>query len=121
MPSGDKVRQGDRRTPEGDFYIFTKNDKSAYYLSLGLSYPNRAAAERGSRDHLINRREFDAIVNALHAKKAPPQNTLLGGDIYIHGNGARSDWTWGCVALENEDIRELFDAIVVGTPVTIKP
>src|ERR1700720_1598542 len=49
-PSGDKVRQGDRRTPEGDFYIFTKNDKSAYYLSLGLSYPNGPAAERGLRD-----------------------------------------------------------------------
>src|ERR1700730_8000146 len=39
-PSGDKVREGDRRTPEGDFYIFTKNDQSAYFLSLGLSYPN---------------------------------------------------------------------------------
>jgi murein L,D-transpeptidase YafK len=120
-PTGDKVRQGDRRTPEGDFYIFTKNDKSAYYLSLGLSYPNRAAAERGLRDHLIDRTQFEAIVGALRAKKAPPQNTLLGGDIYIHGNGAGSDWTWGCVALENDDIRELFDAITVGTPVTIEP
>jgi len=38
-PVGDKVREGDRRTPEGDFYIFTKNSKSAFYLSLGLSYP----------------------------------------------------------------------------------
>src|SRR5262245_29592484 len=35
-PVGDKVRQGDRRTPEGDFYVFTKNDKSAFYLSLGV-------------------------------------------------------------------------------------
>jgi lipoprotein-anchoring transpeptidase ErfK/SrfK len=48
-------------------------------------------------------------------------NTALGGDIYIHGNGASSDWTWGCVALENENIRELFNAVRVGTPVTIKP
>src|SRR5215471_434725 len=49
-PTGDKVQEGDRRTPEGDFYIFTKNDKSAYYLSLGLSYPNAAHAQRGLRD-----------------------------------------------------------------------
>jgi lipoprotein-anchoring transpeptidase ErfK/SrfK len=60
-------------------------------------------------------------LRALKTKKTPPQNTALGGDIYIHGNGAGSDWTWGCVALENEDIRELFDATRVGTPVVIEP
>jgi murein L,D-transpeptidase YafK len=120
-PIGDKVRAGDRRTPEGDFYVFTKNDKSAFYLSLGLSYPNTAHAERGLRDGLITRAQYDAITHALRAKKTPLQNTHLGGDIYIHGNGAQSDWTWGCVALENEDIRELFDAVSVGTPVTIEP
>jgi murein L,D-transpeptidase YafK len=120
-PVGDKVRQGDRRTPEGDFYIFTKNDKSAYYRSLGLSYPNAAHADRGVRDGLINRAQQEAIVRALRAKKTPPQNTLLGGDIYIHGNGAQNDWTWGCVALENADMLELFQAAPVGTPVTIEP
>lgn len=120
-PSGDKVRAGDRRTPEGEFYIFTKNDRSAFYLSLGLSYPNTAHAARGLRAGLITRAQYDAIVGALRAKKTPPQNTHLGGDIYIHSNGAQSDWTWGCVALENEDIRELFGAVSVGTPVTIEP
>src|SRR2546422_3625427 len=117
-PVGDKVRQGDRRTPEGDFNIFTKNDKSAFYLSLGVSYPNATHAERGLRDGLITKAQYDAIMRALKAKKTPPQNTRLGGDIYIHGNGAQSDWTWGCAALENEDIRELFKAMNVGTPVT---
>jgi murein L,D-transpeptidase YafK len=120
-PDGDKVRQGDRRTPLGEFYIFTKNGKSAFYLSLGLSYPNAAHAERGLRDGLITQTQYSAIMRALRAKKAPPQNTALGGDIYIHGNGAQSDWTWGCVALENEDIRELFEAVSIGTPVTIEP
>jgi murein L,D-transpeptidase YafK len=120
-PTGDKVRQGDRRTPEGDFYIFTKNDKSAFYLSLGVSYPNAAHANRGLRDGLISKSQYDAITRALKLKKTPPQNTALGGDIYIHGNGAGSDWTWGCVALENNDIRELFNAATVGTPVTILP
>ena len=120
-PVPDKKRQGDRATPEGDFYIFTKNDKSAFYLSLGISYPNAEDAERGLRDGLISRGAHDAIVKAIKRKATPPQNTALGGDIYIHGNGAGSDWTWGCVALENGDVKELFDAVPVGTPVRIKP
>src|SRR5258707_2083334 len=120
-PVGDKVRAGDRRTPEGEFYIFTKNERSAFYLSLGLSYPNATHAGRGLRDGLITGVQYDAITRALRAKKTPLQNTHLGGDIYIHGNGAQSDWTWGCVALENEDIRELFDAVSIGTPVVIEP
>ncbi len=120
-PVGDKARAGDRRTPEGDFYIFTKNSKSAFYLSLGLSYPNAAHAQRGLRDGLITKVQYDEIIRALQAKRRPPQNTALGGDIYIHGNGAQSDWTWGCVALENEDIRELFEAAKVGMTVTIEP
>jgi murein L,D-transpeptidase YafK len=120
-PKGDKVRQGDRRTPEGDFYVFTRNDKSAFYLSLGVSYPNAAHADRGLRDGLISKSQHDAILRALKSKKTPPQNTALGGDIYIHGRGASSDWTWGCVALEDNDIRELFNVTTVGTPVTILP
>jgi murein L,D-transpeptidase YafK len=120
-PDGDKVRQGDRRTPEGDFYIFVKNDKSAFYLSLGISYPNAEHAARGLRDGLINKAQYDSIIRALKAGKTPPQHTALGGDIYIHGNGARSDWTWGCVALEDSEVRELFNAVSVGTPVRIEP
>ena len=60
------------------------------------------------------------ITRALRVKKGPPQNTLLGGDIYIHGRGAGSDWTWGCVALDDKDIRELFDVVPIGTPVKIE-
>jgi murein L,D-transpeptidase YafK len=120
-PVDDKKREGDRCTPEGDFYVFVKNPKSAYYLSLGISYPNIEDAERGLRDGLITRAQRDQIVRAIRAKTTPPQNTALGGEIYIHGNGAKSDWTWGCVALENEDIGELYKAVEVGIPVTIKP
>ncbi len=120
-PVADKKQEGDRCTPEGEFYIFTKNSKSAYYLSLGLSYPNAEDADRGLRDGLITKTECDAIRAAIRKKTMPPQNTKLGGEIYIHGHGAGSDWTWGCVALENEDVRELYDAVSVGTPVSIVP
>jgi murein L,D-transpeptidase YafK len=120
-PVDDKQREGDRATPEGEFYIFTKNPKSAYYLSLGISYPNIGDAERGLRTGLITRAQHNQIVNAIKRKAGPPQYTPLGGLIYIHGNGAGSDWTWGCVALENEDIKELYRSVDIGTPVAIKP
>lgn len=120
-PVEDKRIEGDGRTPEGEFYIFTKNPKSAYYLSLGLSYPNIEDARRGFRARLITKAQHDEIVRAIQRKQTPPQYTRLGGLIYIHGNGAQSDWTLGCVALENGDIRELYDAVDVGTPVIIKP
>src|SRR3954468_6597348 len=54
-PAGDKVKQGDGRTPEGDFYVCMKSEKSKFYLSLGLSYPNTEDAERGLREGLITR------------------------------------------------------------------
>lgn len=120
-PAGDKEKQGDGKTPEGEFYIFTKNDRSKFYLSLGVSYPNAEAARRGLRDKIITKAQHDQIVKAIADKRAPPQNTALGGEIYIHGGGSREDWTWGCAALENADIKEIFDAVSVGTPVKIEP
>jgi murein L,D-transpeptidase YafK len=120
-PVADKQREGDGATPEGEFYVFVKNNKSAYYLSLGISYPNVEDADRGLRDGLINETEHAAILDAIRKKKAPPQYTKLGGLIYIHGNGSSKDWTWGCVALENNEMKKLYDAVTVGTPVTIKP
>ena len=120
-PFADKQRERDGATPEGDFYVFVKNSRSAYYLSLGISYPNAEDAERGLRDGLINKAQYYAIIEAIRKKAAPPQYTGLGGLIYIHGHGASSDWTLGCVALENEHIKELYDAVSVGTPVKILP
>lgn len=119
-PVDDKIKAGDRRTPEGEFYICRKNAQSKFYLSLELSYPNKRHADRGLRAGLITRSQYNQIVAALERKGVPLQNTHLGGELFIHGNGSSSDWTWGCVALEDKDIRELFDAIPVGTPVTIE-
>lgn len=120
-PVGDKEIEGDGKTPLGDFYVFTKNDQSRFYLSLGLSYPNTDDAIRGLRENLITQAEYDEIVRAIAEKRMPPQNTALGGEIYIHGGGTAKDWTWGCVALENELMRELFDAVPAGAKVTILP
>ncbi|HEX7313579.1 MAG TPA: L,D-transpeptidase [Pyrinomonadaceae bacterium] len=120
-PEGDKVRQGDGRTPEGEFQVCMKNDRSNFYLSLGLTYPNAEDAERGLRDGLITRAQHKSITSALTAGRCPPWNTSLGGEIFIHGGGTGRDWTFGCVALENPEIKELFDTLPKGTPVQIKP
>lgn len=126
-PAGHKQRQGDGATPEGDYYITHKNPKSNYYLSLGVSYPNIQDADAGLKAGLITKAQHEAIAAAIRAQAKPPQNTRLGGDIFIHGGGAGKlfgqvrDWTLGCVALENEDIKELFDLLPVKTPIKIVP
>lgn len=120
-PIPPKRRQGDRATPEGRYFVSHKNPRSQFYLSLGVSYPNADDAERGLRDGLITRAQRDRIVRAIEAHRAPPSDTGLGGDIFVHGRGSASDWTWGCIALDDADMKELYDAVDVGTPITIRP
>lgn len=126
---GDKVRQGDRKTPEGTFYITQKlvlnND---YYLGarwLRISYPNIEDANRGLRDGLIDKWTYDQIVYAINHGLTPPQYTALGGGIGIHGGtGNNSEtqgdyWTYGCIGLKDRDIIEFYDYVSVGTRVVI--
>jgi murein L,D-transpeptidase YafK len=120
-PAGDKEREGDGKTPEGEFYLFTKNSKSRFHLSLGISYPSKDDAERGLEAGLVSRSEHGEIVAAIERRAAPPQKTALGGEIYIHGGGIESDWTEGCIAMKNEEIEELYNAVPIGAKVTILP
>lgn len=120
-PENDKEIEGDGKTPEGEFFIFTKNPKSSYFLSLGISYPNREDAKRGIDAGIITQEEHDEILSAIDEMRMPPQKTALGGEIYIHGDGNTGDWTAGCVALRNEDMKALFEAIAVKTYVRIEP
>lgn len=120
-PTGDKEVEGDGKTPEGKFYIFTKNPKSKFHLSLGISYPSKDDAKRGLEKSVITNEVHDQIVKAIDGRIAPPQKTALGGEIYLHGGGTMFDWTQGCIALANEDIEELFRSIPVGTEVEILP
>ena len=119
--NGPKKRQWDLCTPEGRYYICAKNPNSKYYLALGMSYPNEDDAQRGLADGLITRAQFDEIAAAIQKGACPLRDTALGGDIVVHGRGSGTDWTAGCVALDDDNMRELFEAIPVGTPVEIKP
>jgi len=125
----DKERRGDRadpdhwRTPEGQFFVASKNPNSQFYKAFVLNYPNTEDAERGLRDSLISQSQYDAIVLAERSMTMPLMNTELGGYIEIHGDGTgdRTNWTQGCIAIQNEELDRLWDLIVVGTPVLIDP
>lgn len=101
-PQGDKRREGDGRTPEGDYVLDWRNPKSKFYLSIHISYPD--AADRA---------------------RAKARGVSPGGAIYIHGRhnpAARNrDWTWGCIAVTDQAMDEIWAAVPNGTPITIRP
>lgn len=126
---GDKRNRGDGRTPIGTYRIVDFNDGSRFEIFMHLNYPNVKDAFFGYKAHVISRRDFDRIVAALRSGATPPQDTALGGAIGIHGLGVANaeqlkihrnlDWTEGCIALTNSEIRELRRYVAVGTKVVI--
>jgi hypothetical protein len=120
-PNGDKEKDGDGRTPEGDFIICTKDQVSGVQKSLGLSYPDKKHAERAYFSGILNPVEFRDILFAAEHKNTPPWKTKLGGKVSIHAGGAQRDWTDGSIALYDSDMGELYQIADLGTPVTIRP
>ncbi|MHC4831208.1 MAG: L,D-transpeptidase family protein [Planctomycetota bacterium] len=121
-PAGHKHREGDGKTPEGDYYLCTRNNKSRYHLFLGISYPGPKDAARGLAAKQIDER-IAKKVTATKAPATPPWQTPLGGAVGIHGKGGRAagDWTLGCVAVENPEMDELWIACGIGVPIRIEP
>lgn len=117
----DKRKSGDHLTPEGRFYLCARNAQSAFHLFLGISYPSEVSATRGLRDQSISPKVYRAIVAANRRRICPPWDTTLGGTVGIHGHGSDSDWTWGCVALTNAEVDELWVSCPLGTPIIISP
>ncbi|WP_456433895.1 L,D-transpeptidase family protein [Nitratifractor sp.] len=105
---GPKEREGDGKTPEGNYTLDFKKADSAYYRAIHVSYPTaaqRAAAKRKGIDP--------------------------GGAIMIHGQPnwfgwlafirQRFDWTAGCIAVTNGAMDEIWAAVDPGTPIEIRP
>ena len=99
-PIGDKFFEGDGRTPEGLYLIDRRNPNSQFHLSLGISYPDRSD------------------VAAARARGVDP-----GGDIFIHGTPTKwlgtPDWTWGCIAVKNEEMDEIYAMVETNTKIFI--
>ncbi|MCX6148656.1 MAG: L,D-transpeptidase family protein [Candidatus Kapabacteria bacterium] len=106
-PIGDKEFEGDSKTPEGFYTINAKSDTSKFYKNLGISYPDSSDIE-----------------------KSKQYGKPTGGDIKIHGlrNGIGFigklhrlvDWTAGCIAVTNDEIEELYQAVEIGTKIEIR-
>ena len=105
-PVGAKTREGDARTPEGRYYIDWRNPDSRFYRSLHISYPN-------PRD----------LAHA-HSDGKP-----AGGNVMIHGmpndpalaRVSWDDWTDGCIAVANDAMDAIWNAVDDGTVVVIRP
>ena len=83
---GHKQREGDRKTPEGDYYVCEKHVSRRFYLFLGLSYPNASDAEAGYRAGRITKEQRQQIESAIRAGQCPPWDTpyctrAQGGDL----------------------------------------
>jgi murein L,D-transpeptidase YafK len=108
QPVGQKMKEGDNRTPEGNYKIDYRNPKSNYYRALHISYPDKADVAR--------------------AKKG---GSNPGGDIMIHGLRKGLgwvgklhrivDWTRGCIAVTNWEVEEIWRVVPDGTPIEIYP
>ena len=107
-PVGDKKKEGDFKTPEGNYLLDARNKNSDFFLAIHVSYPNED-----------DRREARAL-------GADP-----GGSIMIHGQPnvpTRSetyyrtqDWTNGCIAVSNSDMIDIWLMTGENTPIEIRP
>lgn len=120
-PEGHKQKRGDRKTPEGTYYVGYRRTgergQTRYHRALLISYPRVEDADRGLKSGLINQRQYKKIKNSQERCSAPPQRTKLGGYLLIHGGGGGpgiEDWTWGCIALNDSDVEELYEVARTG-------
>lgn len=99
-PAGHKIQRGDGKTPIGLYKIDRRNPESAYHLSIGISYPDVEDRARAA---------------ALGVNP--------GGDIFIHGTPreklGQRDWTWGCIAVKNHEMEDIYAMVKNGTPIAI--
>lgn len=110
---GDKMMEGDRKTPEGTFYIVNKRVHEKWCRFMALDYPNQESYQK---------------FNDRKAKGLIPKSAKIGGSIGIHGTWPHEDfavdgyqnWTQGCISMKNDHVKELYDMIPSGTKVIIR-
>jgi len=110
---GDKLTEGDNRTPVGLFHVVAKKIHPQWGPFLLLDYPNEDSW-----------RKF----NEAKASGRIPAGAHIGGGIGIHGTRPNEDWavdrlqnwTWGCISVKHLEARQLYDLIPVGTEVLVR-
>ncbi len=110
---GDKMMQGDRKTPEGVFHIAYKRKHEKWDSFLLIDYPTKESYQK------FKQRKEEGLI---------PADAKIGGDIGIHGTWPHEDyaidqyrnWTEGCISTKNKYIEELFQLLPVGTKIEIR-
>ena len=110
---GDKMKEGDKRTPEGSFKVLLKKIHKKWGPELLLDYPNPASIQK------FNDRKAKGLLAA---------NAKIGSGIAIHATRPDEEWTvdnyqnWtdGCISLKYTEAKDLYSYIPAGTPVTIQ-
>ena len=111
---GDKMKEGDRKTPNGSFKIILKKVNPKWGAELLLNYPTAESYQR------FKDRKLKGVI---------PKNARIGDGIAIHATRPEEEWTvdnfynWtdGCISVKYSEMKDLFSYIPVGTPVTIQP
>ena len=110
----DKMREGDKKTPDGHFKVIQKKIHPKWSYELLLDYPNQTSIQR------FNERKQRGML---------PKNAKIGSGIAIHATRPEEEWTvdnfynWtdGCISVKYSEMKDLYSFIPVGTPVTIQP
>jgi murein L,D-transpeptidase YafK len=107
-PKGTKLQEGDQRTPEGFYWLDWRKTSDSFNLSMHISYPNISDSARARREGVDP-----------------------GSMIMIHGTPVSEeypewyfqtlDWTNGCIAMNNSDMREVWNLVKDGTMIEIRP
>ena len=111
---GDKIKAGDKRTPNGQYTIIVKKIHPKWGPELLLDYPNR---------------EDSIKFQQRKSAKLISMNDKIGNGIAIHGTRPQEEWTidnnynWtdGCISLKYSEMKDLYSYISIGTKVTIRP
>lgn len=110
---GDKMKEGDRKTPDGQFKVLQKKIHPKWSYELLLDYPTQTSFQR------FNERKQRGLL---------PKTAKIGSGIAIHATRPEEEWTvdnfynWtdGCVSVKYTEMKDLFSFIPVGTPVKIQ-
>jgi murein L,D-transpeptidase YafK len=128
--SAAKTKAGDKATPIGEYAICDIDSSNQYHKFLKLNYPNVNDASEALRKGWITQKQFDQLKFEFYYEGCPKANTILGGNLGIHGLGKFDyilknlpfvyNWTDGSVSVSNEAIDEIFSVVQKGTKVVIK-
>jgi murein L,D-transpeptidase YafK len=128
--SDKKKLSEDGTTPIGTYKICSISNHQTYYKFLKINYPNLEDASEALRKSLITQKQFNQIKFEYYYEECVSSNTVLGGNIGIHGIGRLNsifknlpfvyNWTDGSIALSNESLDEILSVIKIGTQVVIK-